>query len=493
MLAILFIVFLIVVSTRIGMDFDASYNMLSYQSLFNGDGFNYKYNGKSIPFDPAISTGPELYAPVFLYWKIIGETNYVSAMHVVILFYVAFFVFLLSVVLKKTNHKTIGIITFLIYFFGDSNFFVDQLFILPKGEVICTFFLIVGFFLLSKNSKSLAGWFFLGFALDIKTNIMVGLYPTLIVFLFFEYYLTPLKKLDYKNLLKAGLYTIVSVSILLMPNYAYTRLIPELSLSTEQLKILKESQQVRKQFVVNRGLGHLVQIVKNPDKKGVEEYCNKLKDKLNTLQSFFGNSFILTLLFIVSFFLMMLFSYRQSHFSLYLLTIGAFISAWWIFAAGDGWYRYFSVVELLYVFSVVSLVPIIFSKMKKLSIFFILGTIILLSVFRFMPDRISYAFNQERKVNAFAMKNDIKDIDEETIFTYGWFQAPQLMLLTGKRFQDYLDKERLKEMRDKHGVLYFLSTIENTIIQDDMDAMAPLVKIEKQRGYNKLFRINEGR
>ncbi len=84
LIAVCLIIFLIFLGTKSDLGFDPSCMLLSYQNLFEGKGFVYDYDGKYMPFDPAISTGPELYLPVFIIWKIIGHTDYYVSVYIVI-------------------------------------------------------------------------------------------------------------------------------------------------------------------------------------------------------------------------------------------------------------------------------------------------------------------------------------------------------------------------------------------------------------------------
>lgn len=121
LIAIGFIAFLILLATKASVSFDASYNLLSYQNLFEGKGFVYDYDGKHIPFDPAISTGPELYLPVSAIWKIIGHTDYFVSVYLVIAYYALFLGFLVFYAQRTSETRTIAMLTFVFLFVSNKK------------------------------------------------------------------------------------------------------------------------------------------------------------------------------------------------------------------------------------------------------------------------------------------------------------------------------------------------------------------------------------
>ena len=85
------------------------------------------------------------------------------------------------------------------------------------------------------------------------------------------------------------------------------------------------------------------------------------------------------------------------------------------------------------------------------------------------------------------MKERIERIDEKKIFTFGWLQCPELMFLTNKRFQDFLNTEKLEKAKKDEA--YFLTTHANIFLQDDMDTITKGFDLIASYGYNKLYRI----
>ena len=190
-----FIVFLLFASSKSGLNFDSSYNLLSYQSLFNGTGFVYEYDGKKIPFDPVISTGPELYLPAFFIWKIIGQTNYHAAVFVAVAYFITFMSFFLFGVLKDAPQRFMALFTFLLWFFSNGKLFgiSSNLFVDPLGEVTAAYLVFAGFYFL--NAKNIfPGFLLLGLALGTKPNIIIPLIPTVALFLFQNIFLPKWKK-----------------------------------------------------------------------------------------------------------------------------------------------------------------------------------------------------------------------------------------------------------------------------------------------------------
>jgi len=107
---------------------------------------------------------------------------------------------------------------------------------------------------------------------------------------------------------------------------------------------------------------------------------------------------------------------------------------------------------------------------------------------RFSIDSLKQSLNGEEKENMMLMKKHLEQIDEKKIFTFGFLQCPQLMFLTSKRFQDFLNKEELEKAKKDEA--YFLTTYENIVLmKGDMDNITKDFSLVASYGYNKLYRI----
>jgi hypothetical protein len=87
------------------------------------------------------------------------------------------------------------------------------------------------------------------------------------------------------------------------------------------------------------------------------------------------------------------------------------------------------------------------------------------------------------------MQHELKDIDEKQIFTPGWFQAPQLMLMTHKRFQNYYDVEKLQKAKSEFKTVYLLATRAAVVYGGLSDAQYAEMKLLADHGVAKLYTI----
>ncbi len=483
-----FLAYLVLVGFRTGVNFDAAYNLLSYQSLFEGKGFQYTYNGKSIPFDPTISTGPELYLPTFLLWVLTGHTSYFAATCVLILYYGVFLAALLFWALKDSNYKTPAILVFLLMFLCNKNLLETQLFIIPVGEPVAVFLLFAGIYCLHKKAL-FPGFLLMGFALDTKTNLLVGLLPMLAIFTFIEYVLPVLKG---EKKFAAALVSWVKIAligiVMFVPYLTYTKIAPAVALEKEQKLALQESQQYRSGFMLQRGFGQLLDLKQNLNWDGVKILGRQVSQKFTVLQSFFADSLVLLILFVCSFPYLLYLSFRRRHYSLYLFVFSIFFLSWWVLGGMDAWYRYFLVAELAYVLGIASLAPTLMTD-GKIAASVVLGLIVALYVPQFSPAAIRANFDDTEKMGQIAMRDEMVGIDERRIFALGWFQAPQMMFLTNKRFQDYLDTEKLRRAKEDFGSLFFITSGENNLIREDTEKVTRNFELLKSHSNNRLYRI----
>jgi hypothetical protein len=484
-----FIVFLIFLGTKSDLGFDSCYNLLSYQNLFEGKGFVYDYDGKYMPFDPAISTGPELYLPVFIIWKIIGHTDYYVSVYVVIAYYAAFLGFLLFYVLKTSETKTVSILAFISLFFLNKKLFENYLIVVPLGEIISCFYVFAGIYLLSKR-KLLIGFILLGLAFDVKYNIMVALVPTIIIFLFLEFIIPKIKEKNLKETSKFALKLTMISFIIFIPSLTYFKIIPETVLNPQEKTILHAAQKDKFHYVKDRAFGQIKALEKNPNREGFNQFISQTREKFITLKSWFNQSYLLLALFGILLIALTVFSYYQKHFSFYLFIFSVFIATWWLFCPVDAWYRYFSTAEWAFSFGIVALIPILIKKKNRVASVCISLAVLILFVPQFSFTAIKNNFDGTAKENLMLMKNYIQDIDEQNIFTYGWFQCPQLMLLTNKRFQDFENEEKLLKAKREGREIFFLTTKENIHwINDEMKEITKNFELVKAYEPNRLYKI----
>jgi hypothetical protein len=483
-----FLIFLTLVSFKTGINFDAAYNLLSYQSLFDGKGFVYTYSGQSIPFDPTISTGPELYLPAFFVWALTGSTSYYAATYVLIFYYGAFLSVLLFWVLKDCNYKTATILSFLLMFFSNKNLFDSQLFIIPVGEPVSVFFLFIGIYCLYRKALFF-GFLLIGFALDTKSNLLVGLLPMLVAFGFIEYVL-PVLKGDKKLAPALGSWVRIAIMgfITLVPYFAYSKIAPAIVLGKEQKLALKEAQEARSGFMIYRGFGQMVALKHNFNWKGVKIFGGQVLQKFSVMRSFFKDSLVLLILFVCSYPFLLYLSFRRRHYSLYLFIFSLFFVLWWVLGGTDAWFRYFFVAQLAYGLGIVSLISTLMEN-DRLAASFVIGLMVAMYAPQFSLGAIRANFDDSEKRGYFAMKEEIKDIDERKIFAYGWFQDPQMMFLTHKRFQDYRDTKTLQKAKEKFGDLFFITSIENNIIREETEKVTRNFELLKSHSNNRLYSI----
>ena len=468
------------------INFDSAYNLLAYQSLFNGEGFKYNYGTHNVYFDPTISTGPELYFPTYILWEIIGQTNYEMAVVVFMLYVIALLFLIFFVILRDFKYKSYAVLFFIFFIVTNSNIINDHAFWNPLGEIVSTFFIVSGFYLLCKQ-KYIIGPLLLGFALDVKTNIIVALVPTVFIFYVIEYYIPFLKQAEYKKIIK------VSIAGLLMfiPFIFYNKILPFIFLNDQQYNSLAIEKQNRFLHVLDRGFGQFIKLKNEFDFAGIQVFLQSTNDKITILMQFLHTgSYIIFILFFVLLIYLSVVSYKNKLFSFYLFLFSGFILLWWLLATVDPWYRYFAIVDILFVIGFILMFPFFldeYNNGKKLTVIVIFLFVVFVSVGRFSYISIQSVLNDKSKYDMIKMVNYINDnnIDSNEIYTYGWFQAPQIMLLLNKRFNDLLIDEEEKDNK------YYLETVENTIIKDEVKVLEDKFLLIYESGYNKLFIIRD--
>jgi hypothetical protein len=482
-----FIGFLLFASSKAGLNFDSSYNLLSYQSLFNGTGFVYEYDGKKIPFDPVISTGPELYLPAFFIWKLIGHTSYHTAVFVTAAYFIAFLLFFIFGVLKDARQRFVALFAFLVWFFANGkNFGISSnLFIDPLGEVLATCLVFAGFYLLNEK-KMFFGFLLFGFALDTKPNIIIALIPTVAIFIFQKLLFPEWKRKKYRALFQKGIRVIPVSLLMFLPYLFYSKIAPVWALPDHEKKIFQQARDERNVHMMNHGFGQAIDLYKNFTPDGIGVFLGKTEYKIERIRSFFDKSYFLAALF--GFFLALLLILSRRHWSFYLFLFSTFFLSWWLFMSRNTWYRYFFVSEFITILGVGAFLPSLIANKKRYVLILLLVVFAGFSLPRFSIDSLKQSLNGEEKENMMLMKETIGQIDEKKIFTFGFLQCPQIMFLTNKRFQDFFNKKKLEEAKKDEA--YFLTTYENILLtHGELDTITKDSDLIASYGYNKLYRI----
>lgn len=490
---LLFLAFLLVLSTRQGLDFDASYNMLSYQNLFDGKGFTYTYNGAKIFFDPVISTGPELYGPAYLLWLLMGKTDYFVATYVLIGYYAVFFLFLIHYVFKKTSLKAAAVFSTILLLLCTSQLFREFVLLNPKGEPVAAILSFMGLYLLKERRHPLLASLILGLALDVKPNIIVALVPSAAILFLLEFVLPALRRRSWAAAAKKSVFAAFCFLVILTPNLVSSKLVPYLTLEPEQFQSVREQRQMRSETMIEKGFGQILLLAPGGKETNLVRFKTLLAEKLAALKTSFAGSTLLSLCFLLFLPIFTVIAFRHDHFSFYLLLYAIFFFFWWLLCPIDSWYRYFSIVDFMTIFALVSLLPVMVGSRQTTSslVWGVLVAVLFLPRFSFAAIEKHFTFAHENRQSLMRMAGEIDSLDEEQIFTYGWFQAPQLMFLTHKRFYDFRDKEKMALARLKYDTLYFLATIENTLIRDQMDELYNnKLEVVYADGYNSLSKIS---
>lgn len=490
LLAIGFIVFLVLMGSRAGMSFDASYNLVSYQNLFDGKGFVYDYAGKHIPFDPAISTGPELYLPVLAVWKVTGHSGYAASVYVVIAYYALYLGFLIFYVLKTSSNKTFSVFGFILLFLCSGSLFSNQMAVIPLGEIAACFLGFCGIFLLSR--KKLAGGFvLLGLALDLKTNVIVALVPVVALFLVSTFIIAQPRGRKWSDVFKTICRPALLSLLIFVPHVISANVAPALVLGPHEATVHYDVQKERFRFEKRRAFAQIADFKDNFNRVGFSRFASKVKEKITLLKDWQGENYLSLALFGILLIFFILFSHRERHYAFYLFSFSFFIALWWIAAPYDAWYRYFLPAQFMFLIGIVSLIPSLMEE-KKIGSFIIVLAVLMLFVPQFSSTAIKGSLDATDKQNMMKMKDYIQHIDGKDVFAYGWFQNPQLMLLTGKRFQDFTDKRKIADALRSGKEIFLLTSVEclhYSEVKKEVESATKNFALVKEYGNNRLYRI----
>ncbi len=453
----LFACFLMIAASRQGLNHDAAYNMLSYQSLFDGTGFVYTYNGESIPFDPVISTGPELYMTAFVLWKIFGTTDYAYAACALVLYFILFLMFFRICVIPQRRYGWLLLMMSFFLLVCKSSFLEDSFLVTPLGEPLAAVLVFAGLYLLYDH-KHIPGFLLLGFALDTKTNIIIALLPAVGLLVWNRYVLPFIEKRQYRRAaVRAGIMLLLS-GLIFLPLLTYTKIVPALVLDKHERMLLKEHQSQRSKHMIKNGFGQMLPVFLSPDGGTIKKFYADCEHKLNVMRNHYGGSTLTPLLFFGSLVLFAFYAGKIKSFLLYVFLFSGCIAVWWVLFPVAWFYRYYAITDLLYLFGGVGLIGGLFKLRRTLDAVIVIAALLAVFVPQFSAAPIRDALDDTRLRGWHAMKREIMEIDERRIFGLGWFQAPELMLMTDKRFQNYYDAGNREKARAEFGSVYVLAT-----------------------------------
>jgi len=501
---------MVLVGERWSYNFDATYNLLSWQSLAGGEGFTYRYDGKDLHFDPTISTGPELYAPTFVLWKVLGATTYDAATWTLVACYAALFAFFAWGLYRVRWRGLLALAVLLFLLVSNRELLAaDQGFLLaPLGEPVAVVSTAIGFFCLSRQWYVVAA-LVLGLALDVKPNIVVGIAPALLVF----YWRSRVRRGDPTAASGASsegktrwwapdrvvslAWVFAWVLLLVLPHVIYTQVLPRLSLSETSYTDWTVARRYRVHHMADRSLGQLKAFRVTSREAGLEsalrEHGRTTLEKIDRLRGFYSNSYLALLAVLFSVIVLMV-SARE-HFGFYLLVVGAFNLTWWLFFTGDAWYRYFLVTDLLWLVAVAAVLPSLLARPMRAAPLAAALTLVAMTAIELSPGAMAARVeeNHKSRLQWDRTAEAVRAIDGSRIYTYGWFQCPQVMFLADKRFSDYTSKTWQERCTDASEPCYFLECVENALIREETENATRGRPVVARHGANVLYLLRAER
>lgn len=491
-LVFVFGAFLAAAAANLDLHFDASYNLVSWQNLALGKGFVHDYAGERVPFNPDISTGPALYLPAFLIWVASGTTSYWAAAYVVVGYYLAFFVFLLFVVLKDAPGRFLALLLFAVLFFCLNLLLTEGFFVHPLGETVSVMFILAGIYLLVVRRMYLPAFLVIGIGLDLKTNHIIAVLPVLGLVFLLEHVKPAFAtgRPDRKALLRSARLFVVGTAIMLAPHLVHTKLLPELMLSGQDEAVWAEARRERWNYLVKNGFSHL-RDARKEKKGGWTTYRERLGEKIEIARGYLGGSSWAAYVYALLVLVIAGIAYRERHFSFYLVVFSGCIYGWWLFAIGFPWYRYWSAGDLMFILALTTLAPMLFQQWRTWRAAVVFLLVLLAFVPRLSFPDIQRVFDPDRRDAFVAMAERLSGIDENRIFTWGWFQAPQFMLLSGKRFRDVLKRPQLEAALNGPGPVYLLTTRDTPKANVTTGPLAPYLVPVARYDSNTLYQIKQ--
>ena len=470
--------------------FDACYNLLSWQNLALGKGFVYDYNEQLLPFDPTISTGATLYLPVYLLWRMLDATPYEAALVIMGGYWSAFLVGIFFIVLRD-RWRLPAALLFWVLILARAPFFEGTAFFdTPLGEPLAVMLMVAGLYLAVAHRRWWLGLLVVGLAVEVKTNVAVALLPTLALAWWRE---APAASWRARGLVGAA-----SVAIVLLPHAFAQRIVPRLALDEPQQIVWATAYAQRQAYVADRGFGHIAALT--DPAQGRSRYMARLGEKIDLAAGYFAGSRALLAGYLVLLVAAALWAWCQREWTFYLFAFALGVYGWWFLLLEQAWYRYwssgdFAVVVALTVLAAGGRYPSAETAARGVEergrafSALLIALMLAVTVPSFSGATLLRHFDATERRDLRAMARDLAAFEREAVFTYGWFQAPQLMLLTRQRFLSLQDRARLERAAAAGAPLYFLQTGENRLIQTEMDALAPYVTPAIVHGYARLSRI----
>jgi len=118
-----------------------------------------------------------------------------------------------------------------------------------------------------------------------------------------------------------------------------------------------------------------------------------------------------------------------------------------------------------------------------------IAALVIIAISRMAPEKIFQAIDMQREARQQlkSMAQTLEGKPGAIIFTYGWFQCPQLMLLTGKWFFDYQDNKTRNEIPRASPDAFFLVCPETNIVAKKVDPIISKLQLTSQQGPYRLF------
>jgi len=114
--------------------------------------------------------------------------------------------------------------------------------------------------------------------------------------------------------------------------------------------------------------------------------------------------------------------------------------------------------------------------------------VVVFSLPRFSAEALRATLRGDMRRDLLLMTDEIRDIDEKKMYAYGWLQCPQLMLLSGKRFQNLFDPRHAGRIKGSEA--YFLTSYENKFMGEDvLDSLTKNYVLVAEHGHNRLYRL----
>lgn len=468
------------------VSFDAAYNLLSYQNLWHGLGFHYAFGDVYRPFDPVITTGPELYLPTLLLWSLTGHDDYYLAVVVLLLYHAALFAFLLAGVLRGQPFKTVTLGALALTLALSKPEFLS-LCVQPLGEPVAGVLAVMGFWLLHQRRWP-SGFLLLGLAIDAKANLVIALAPVaglLVLRQLWDAHPTGGWAATAKAAARAAGWSM----LLFLPYLCYRRLLPALVLSGEDERVFQAATVWFTHYQLQGGFGQLLDLLSAGPGVGGADFVQAVVGKLRLLRSWWADSALLVGLGGAALLALTGWTYRRRDptFPLFATALG--IAGWWL-CGPPGWYRYFFLVEWFFALGLVLLIPGFLARRQWRSTAAV-GLLLLVGALS-QGSREAFArcagptprpaFNR--------LTADLNALGATNVFAYGWYQCPQVMLWGNVRFPDAAQPGRLRAALEAGAPAHLLTT-SSSAVEPRIQALRAAGTLVQDFGWGlRLYRLD---